>query len=252
MADVNIGTFLQPFAERAGRLPVLGAFLLFNTVLIGGVGGLLWLMRHVTDEYAAVPLSGLNLVLVASAYAACLAAFGALFLSAKANTGLNDLGALLVATAFLEIVGSGHLAHCTFTVIPRSHLAEQSADLVQLLAESAAELPKKINAAITLKAMFFVMHSMYLTYDLKNADGHGYNQAAMHDVLQRQSCQWLRDNANYSIIDTLIHTFYTGDVVTFAFAFHRKDCTGVAAAGAPPTSSFDPRPSALGNGLEHR
>lgn len=239
MAKIDMNAIIGRLSKRAKEMPVFQAFGLFNLVLILGLGGVLHLLRAATDEYSAVEPNFLSIGFVSIAYCAVVVTFAGLFLSSKANTGLRNVGALVVAAGFLEILGSGFPTYHNFTLVPRSHRVEDSASIMQYISSESRKLPEKINDDVALENMYVRGHAIVLTYSLKEKQAYGYDENAMREELQRQTCQWFREYKQYPVIETLTHIFTLNQVAKYTFSIHKKDCATVEPAVQPHPPSRD-------------
>ena len=152
-----------------------------------------------------------------------------LFLNAKANTGLKDAGAVVVAVCFLELVAGGAWVNHAFSYQHIEQKEAQTERIFGFASERNKTLPQKINELITLVQVIPAAPELLFYYDIKERPGFSWERDTMRTQLKDQSCGYMADKVLYGDVNRITHIFMQGSVKKFTITFAEGECH------APPT-----------------
>lgn len=215
---------LQDWLGRA-TYPVLLA--LYTAILSGGIVWKLNLLRDATDPYIRIPVTFDNIWYVV--WPAFVAAYVAvpLIKRLKKDTGLQNHGALIVIFCALQPFGLTYYGYEIFQLQPRSHIAEEIADLNQFFGDGNVGLPEKVNEFTTLKQVSYRHRMVTFEYDILEKEGYFWNVEKIQRELGEKACIIFQDLTQYGGITMVHHLLYNAGAVKYSFAYTLRDCPQV-------------------------
>lgn len=197
-------------------------FLLFTAVLWGGVGGGAFLLRMETDNLESVPLDLANTLLMGGAWGVALLLFVFLVVTAKAQTGLQNLGALAV---IFSVVGMGVLVWGTqwiFTERPVNALYNRVAQFTQASSQAKSRLPEKISEGIIFADIFYARSQLVYAYQVDRFDSSSIK--AREPFMRQSACKQLSYYFAHGLIGSVMYRFQMRDGAVVGITVKAQDC----------------------------
>jgi hypothetical protein len=187
---------------------------------MAGVGGMLCLMRVLSDAYSSVPASLVNIVLIGLTWVLALLTFAAMVLCLRNLNRLVNLGAVLVVVSVLELVFFGCMTQIIFTVPLRSHEIEEAREISRMVAGINKDAYQH-NAPLVLEGATFKRQILVIQY--KYLESGGFSLDELRSNLMRQACGYFANYSRYGTLTGVTYVFSLNEGRDF-FSFKTKDC----------------------------
>lgn len=215
-----------------GKFSIVQIVRSYSTVLIIGIGGTLYLMRLMTDDYMAIPANFASVGFISLMWVLALVLFVGLGASLHFQNRLFSKDAGWIGLCLTLGIFFAWATPWAFHDIPRDHFAEQQSKLTQLLADMNTHMPIRINEFVTVKNMALADKTITFLSTIDEKEGYYWDEKAMRETLLKGSCPYFVQYSLYGNVMTIIHQLSSSHQ-NFTITFKQNDCAPGANASTP-------------------